>query len=174
MNDKSTTLFGLPVPSDDPLFIAIVTVHIILGVICVAAAVTAMLSRKGSPVHKLAGKTYFIGLTTLFLTIIVASILQWPHDLHLLIIGSGAFVSVFLGRSAAKRQPPRWPRMHTIWMGTSFILLVTGFYVDNGRNLPLLRLLPQWSYWVLPSVIGIPIIVGALRMHPLNKTEPGT
>jgi hypothetical protein len=52
-------------------------------------------------------------------------------------------------------------------MGTSYILLLTAFYVDNGRNLPLWRNLPPIAYWVLPAVVGILIIVRALLWHPV-------
>ena len=54
-------------------------------------------------------------------------------------------------------------------MGLSYVLLLTAFYLDNGRNLPLWRELPQWAFWVLPSAIGGPIIVYALLRHPLAQ-----
>jgi hypothetical protein len=47
-------------------------------------------------------------------------------------------------------------------MGGSYIALFTGFYVDNGPNLPLWDRLPYVAYWVLPSLIGIPLILRAL------------
>ena len=48
-------------------------------------------------------------------------------------------------------------------MGGSYIALLTGFYVDNGAQLPLWDRLPHWMYWVLPAAIGIPLISLALR-----------
>jgi hypothetical protein len=51
-------------------------------------------------------------------------------------------------------------------MGTSYILLLTAFYVDNGKNLPLWKELPQIAFWLLPSAIGAPIILYVLRRHP--------
>ena len=47
-------------------------------------------------------------------------------------------------------------------MGASYILLMTAFYVDNGKNLPLWRELPQIAFWLLPAAIGIPLIARAL------------
>jgi hypothetical protein len=41
--------------------------------------------------------------------------------------------------------------MHISGMGASYVLLLTAFYVDNGKNLPLWRELPQWAFWILPS-----------------------
>jgi len=51
-------------------------------------------------------------------------------------------------------------------MGLSYILMLTAFYVDNGKNLPLWRDLPYIAYWLLPGAIGVPLIVNALsRWH---------
>jgi hypothetical protein len=51
-------------------------------------------------------------------------------------------------------------------MGLSYILMLTAFYVDNGKNLPVWRDLPHIAYWVLPGAVGVPLIVSALnRWH---------
>ena len=47
-------------------------------------------------------------------------------------------------------------------MGVSYILLLTAFYVDNGKSLPLWKELPSIAYWILPGAIGGPIIGRAL------------
>ena len=50
-------------------------------------------------------------------------------------------------------------------MSASYILLLTAFYVDNGKHLPLWRSLPHLTYWLLPSAIGAPLIARALARH---------
>jgi len=55
-------------------------------------------------------------------------------------------------------------------MGMSYVLLLTAFYVDNGRNLPLWRELPPISFWLIPAAVGIPLIVRALLRHPLAQS----
>jgi hypothetical protein len=40
--------------------------------------------------------------------------------------------------------------VHVNAMGLSYVLLLTAFYVDNGKNLPLWRRLPPIAYWVIP------------------------
>jgi hypothetical protein len=45
--------------------------------------------------------------------------------------------------------------------------MITAFYVDNGKNLPLWRELPQIAFWVLPALVGTPVILYALRSHPV-------
>jgi hypothetical protein len=56
-------------------------------------------------------------------------------------------------------------------MGLSYILMLTAFYVDNGKNLPLWRELPQWAFWMLPAGIGLPVMVYALLRHPLSSAQ---
>ena len=51
-------------------------------------------------------------------------------------------------------------------MGASYILMLTAFYVDNGKNLPLWKELPEIAFWLLPSAIGLPLIIHALFRHP--------
>jgi hypothetical protein len=50
-------------------------------------------------------------------------------------------------------------------MGASYIVLLTAFYVDNGPKLPLWDRLPNIAFWTLPMLIGLPLVVRALRRH---------
>jgi hypothetical protein len=61
-------------------------------------------------------------------------------------------------------------RLHITGMGTSYVLLLTAFYVDNGKSLPIWRDLPPLAYWLVPAGVGIPLIVRALLWHPLAST----
>ena len=54
-------------------------------------------------------------------------------------------------------------------MAASYILMITAFYVDNGPNLPLWRELPPLAFWILPALMGAPILVHALLRHPLVR-----
>lgn len=64
-----------------------------------------------------------------------------------------------------------WVIAHIIGTTGSYIVLLTGFYVDNAHLIPLLNQLPQLTFWVLPTVIGIPFIVRSIsRFAP--KTVP--
>jgi hypothetical protein len=56
-----------------------------------------------------------------------------------------------------------WPRVHGTGMAVSYIALLTGFYVDNGPTLPVWDRLPHITYWLLPAVIGVPLLLRALR-----------
>ena len=74
-----------------------------------------------------------------------------------------------VGRTAHRRRWHGWVRLHIGSMGLSYILLLTTFYVDNGKSLPLWKELPSIAYWVLPGAVGLPLIVRALLRHPLVR-----
>ena len=170
MTDEGVVVLGIPIPSSSPLFLSVVAVHVAAGIICTLAGVVAMLAPKRSGRHPAAGTVYYWSLVIVFLSMAALSILRWPADTHLLILGVLSFVAGFLGRRARRRSPQRL-RMHVAGMGLSYILLLTAFYVDNGAHLPLWRSLPSWTYWVLPSIVGLPILIWVLRRHPLFRVS---
>lgn len=169
MSENETILFGIPVPSDNKLFLAIVAIHIVLGIICVLSGLSAMLTNKGKVTHTISGKVYFWGLAFVFITVIPLSIMRWPHNNHLLVLGVLSFLLAYFGRKLARNPRPGWTRLHTVYMGSSYIFLLTAFYVDNGKNLPFWSLFPQFFFWVFPATIAIPIIIYIVRTHTLNR-----
>jgi hypothetical protein len=50
-------------------------------------------------------------------------------------------------------------------MSSSYIVLLTAFYVDNGPRLPLWKELPHIAFWIGPTLIGAPIVARALARH---------
>ena len=171
MSEKETIIFGISVPSDSKLFLTIVVIHILLGIICVTSGGAAMLSRKGKGVHPLSGKIYYWGLLLVFITVIPLSIMRWPFNNHLFVLGLLSFLFAYFGRRLAHNPRSRWTRRHTICMGLSYIFLLTAFYVDNGKNLPFWKQFPHLFFWLFPAVVGLPIMIYALIRHPLNRSE---
>lgn len=167
--EETTDIFGIPVPSTDRLFLAFVLGHILISLIAVIAGFCAMLSDKQNGRHRYFGKAYFRAMLLSFCTVVMLSIMRWPHNIHLLSIGVLATSSALAGYRLAKHRMLNWTRHHTICMGASYILLMTGFYVDNGKNLPFWKLFPQWFFWVFPAIVGVPVILYVLWKHPLNK-----
>jgi uncharacterized membrane protein len=167
MADETTVILGIPIPSADPIFLAIVGIHILFGLAAVITGAVAMLSSKGRGRHSNWGTIYFWCLLGVFTTMSALSFMRWADNLHLFILGTLSFASAYFGRTAARRHWYQWPRLHLTGMGTSYILLLTAFYVDNGKNLPLWRELPEIAFWVLPGALGLPLIIFALFRHPL-------
>jgi len=154
-------------PSDSPVFLVVLAVHVVAGVTCVVTGIVAMLSRKRPGRHPRFGTVYYRGLSVVFTTAAVLSALRWAEDKHLFILGTLSFAAAALGRTALRRRWRGWIGLHISGMGLSYIVLLTAFYVDNGPNLPLWKDLPPIAYWLVPSAVGIPLIIRALLQHPL-------
>ena len=97
----------------------------------------------------------------------VLSAMQWTEDAHLFFLGVSSFTAATFGRLARRVRWTGWLEHHMVGMGSSYILLLTAFYVDNGPHLPFWRHLPSLVYWVAPSIVGLPILIRALLRHPL-------
>ena len=51
------------------------------------------------------------------------------------ILGLLSLAAACLGREARRQRWVNWVRLRVTGMGTSYILLLTAFYVDNGKKL---------------------------------------
>ena len=166
----TTTFAGIEVPSTDPVFVAIVFgVHIPLGIVCVTAGAAAMLMQKGRGRHSSAGTIYYWCLLALFSSATVLAIMRWAENYHLFVLGLLSFVAAWLGRAAVRHHGPHWARRHIAGMGSSYVLMLIAFYVDNGKQLPLWQDLPHFTYWLVPSAIGLPLIIHTMLRHPLAQ-----
>jgi hypothetical protein len=100
--DQGIIVFGIPIPSSSPLFLSIVAVHVAAGLVSSVAGVVAMLARKRAGRHPSAGAVYYWSLVVVFLTMTALSILRWPHNTHLFVLG----ILSFGAGASAKFSPP--------------------------------------------------------------------
>lgn len=168
MGQAPIVVAGIPIPSDSPAFLAVIGVHVLAGLAAVLTGLAAMVAPKGRGRHSAFGTLYYRSLAIVCVTMAGLSAVRWGEDYHLFVLGALAFAAAFVGRRAARRQQLR---LHLIGMGSSYILLLTAFYVDNGAHLPLWRELPPLAYWLLPAAIGLPLIMATLRRQPLIQAE---
>jgi hypothetical protein len=171
MSQAPITIGGIPLPSDAPLFLGVLAVHVAAGFACVITGIIAMFSNKGPGRHPRFGTLYYRGLGVVFLTMAVLSAMRWAENYHLFILGTLSFAAALIGRTLAPSRVTGRVRLHVSAMGLSYILLLTAFYVDNGKNLPLWKSLPHITYWLIPVFIGVPLIVRVLLRHPLAQAE---
>lgn len=163
---------GIVIPFHNPIILTILGIHILAGLICLISGITAMISKKGPGKHRISGSVYFWSFSVIFITAVILSITRLDEDYYLLIIDIFAFASAFIGRLSLKRKWKSWPKIHITGMGISYILLVTAFYMDNGKNLPVWKDLPGFTYWLLPNIAGIPLIGYALfRYRKLRSIQ---
>ena len=114
-----------------------------------------MLSRKGRGRHSAFGTVYFWALAGAVTTMSLLSFMRWSADYPLFVLGVLALSAACFGRYSIRHARPR---RHLVGMGASYILMLTAFYVDNGKNLPLWNRLPEIAFWLLPSLVGLPLI----------------
>jgi hypothetical protein len=166
MTADTTVVAGIEIPNVSRVFLTVVGIHVLLGIACVITGLMAMFSKKRPGRHPQFGTIYYWCLSAVFATSAFLSAMRWAEDYHLFILGGLSFTAAFVGRTARRRASIR---LHIAGMGLSYILLLTAFYVDNGHSLPLWKELPVIAYWLLPSVVGIPLIVRALLRRPPTR-----
>jgi hypothetical protein len=168
MNQAPIVVAGIPIPLDSPAFLVVLSVHVLAGLACVLTGIAAMVARKGPGRHSQFGTLYYRGLVIVWVTMAGLAAVRWAEDYHLFVLGTLALATAVAARRAVRHQHVR---RHLIGMGSSYILLLTAFYVDNGAHLPLWRQLPPLAYWLGPVAVGLPLIVVTLRRHPLARAE---
>ena len=97
-----------------------------------------------------------------------AVVLRWAENYHLFILGALSLALLISGARCPAALAPM-ARLHLTGMGASYVVMLTAFYVDNGKNLPLWKELPEIAFWLLPGAIGMPLILYALFGHPLVR-----
>lgn len=156
----------LPIPSDSPTFLALLAVHVPAALGATLAGAWAMLAEKGSTRHSRAGRTYYWLLTVVAITMVALAGMRWAEDEPLFVLGALSIASASVGRLAMRRRWRAFVPLHIVGMGSSYVLMLTAFYVDNGKSLPLWKLLPAVAYWLAPAIVGAPLIVRAIvRYH---------
>jgi uncharacterized membrane protein len=163
------TVDGIVIPSDHPVFLAVIAVHVAAGLTCVVSGVFAMLARKRRGLHTKAGKVYYYALWVVFITSCFVAFIRWEEDYHLFILGVVSFGAAFIGRRTIKAKKGWWPVIHISGMAVSYIFLLIAFYVDNGRFLPLWKDISPVYYWLIPLAIGIPLLLFVLLTNPLSR-----
>jgi uncharacterized membrane protein len=159
-------LLGLPIPDAGPVFATALAVHVAAGLTAVVAGALAATAPKRAGRHPRAGLTYLWALSVTAASATVMAAIRLREDLHLLAFAAVAAGLGWSGYRARRQHRPGWPAHHGIGMGGSYIVLLTAFYVDNGPFLPIWSRLPHLTYWLLPSLIGVPAIWVALHRYP--------
>ena len=147
------------VGSTAPVFLAILAVHVIVGMTAVITGAIAALARKGSPRHTRVGRWYYRAITVVFGTAAALAALRWRQDYYLFILGAVAFAAATIGYLHRHRPGDTG---HIVGMGIAYTAMLTAFYVDNGPHLPLRDRLPSLAFWLLPSAIAAPLIARAI------------
>jgi hypothetical protein len=162
---RTGELLGLPIPDAGRVFAVVLSVHIGAGLTAVVAGALAAAARKRRGRHPRAGRVYLWALTVTAATAAIMAAIRWQHDAHLFVMAIVAAALGWYGYRARRQHQFGWPIRHGVGMAGSYVALLTAFYVDNGPFLPVWDRLPHLTYWLLPSLIGIPATWLALRRY---------
>ena len=77
-------------------------IHVLAGITSLLCAALAVSSEKGKKLHVLSGRTYFLGMVTIFLTAIPMSIIS--NNIFLFLIAIFSFYLAFAGMRFAKNR----------------------------------------------------------------------
>ena len=131
-----------------------------------------MLSPKRRGRHPKAGRIYYTALCVVCATAVGMAAMRWPEDAYLVVLGTVSLAAASLAYLARHYQWHGWIRLHIVGMGTSYIVLMTAFYVDNSPRLPVWDRLPELTFWIVPSLIGFPLVVRAVVRHRAGLDAP--
>jgi hypothetical protein len=113
-----------------------------------------------------------------FLTATILSVQRWSADAYLFVLAVLGYSVALGGYSMRRCRHTPWLRglfgeywviAHLIGMISSYVVLLTAFYVDNAHLFPGFNRLPTIVFWVAPSLIAVPFLVRSIRRF-LPKT----
>ena len=155
------------IPPGSTTFHLLLVVHIAAALTCVVTGAVAALSPKRPGRHPRFGTVYYRSLWVVVASAAWLAALRWPQDAYLLVLGTLSLAAASLGRAARRRQWRwqrwRWIGLHLTGMSASYVLLLTAFYVDNGKHLPVLEAWPPC--WLAAQRDRAPLVARALARH---------
>lgn len=170
-------VFGIPLSFFLPLL-----VHVWAGLATVITGIVAFSVHKRQGPHPQWGTRYLWAYTVVFLTATILSAQRWSMDAYLFFLALTGYGFALVGYAARRWRRAHWMRhlpgknwviAHILGMIGSYIVLLTGFYVDNAHLIPLLNRLPHITFWVLPTMIGIPFIVRSISRFAPQTVRDG-
>jgi hypothetical protein len=136
----------------------VLAVHITLGALGLVLGAVALSARKRRGQHTTVGEVYHWIMLSVCVTAVVVAVLDWQRLWWFVFIATGSYAFALLGYVAAKWRWSGWLRVHITGQGGSYIAMVTALLVVNWQRLtgeP--GITSPWA-WLLPTVIGTPII----------------
>src|SRR6185437_13499305 len=84
--------------------------------------------------------------------------IHWQESAYLFYIGVFSYALALLGYVSVKMRWKNWLGSHIGGMLGSYIGIVTATIVVNVPKIPFLNELPPLLFWLLPTIIGTPLI----------------
>lgn len=133
---------------------ALLLVHVIAGIAGLLLGPLALAVPKRAGWHPRLGRVYLVVVAAMTSTAVVLAVLDPARLWWLGLIAAATAVTALLGWRARLRRAPGWVGRHVSLMCGSYVSFVTAALVVNWSG-PLT--------WVLPTLIGSPLIAAASR-----------
>lgn len=153
------------------MFYLLLTAHIAAGAVCLLTGPLAGFSKKRKGKHTILGLIYFWSYTLVFLSAVIMAIIHWEKSAYLFYIAFFSFSFALIGYFAAKQRKPNWISWHIGGMLGSYIGIVTATLVVNSSHIPIISNLPVLAVWLLPTIIGTPIIFKIGRKYAPKRRK---
>ncbi|QOS97727.1 DUF2306 domain-containing protein [Brevibacterium sp. JNUCC-42] len=140
------------------VFQMIIALHIVAGIVCLITGLLAIMMRKKRDPHTIYGEIYHGSYAVIFLTSIVTAIWHWEQSAYLFFIALFSYGLALYGYLARKRRWTEWLGKHINGMLGSYIGVITAVLVVNQTKIPVLNQWPSLLVWLLPTIIGSPLI----------------
>ncbi len=165
------------------VFFAPLAVHVLAGLTTVVTGIITFSQPKHAGAHHRWGQRYLWAYIVVLLTATILSIQRWEADAYLFFLAVLGSLCALVGYTARRFRHTRWLQrilgaqgvtVHLVGMITSYVVLLTAFYVDNAHLIPLLDRLPPLMFWVLPSLISLPFLVLSLSRFAPKRVAPSS
>lgn len=137
--------------------------HVLAGIVGLLIGPIAMFAEKTKGLHTKVGEAYFYLMSLVCLTAALLSILNWNQSWWLLLVAIFSFYFALKGYRAATNKKRDWLKKHISGMLGSYIAMTTALLVVNASLLP--TSIPNLIYWLLPTIIGTPLIRYTIKKH---------
>jgi hypothetical protein len=144
-------------------------VHIALGCIGLILGPFVLFGRKERRIHPNLGEVYHAVMFGICATAVTLALLDWNELWGFLYIGSGSYAFAFVGYISGKLRWRSWLVSHVIGQCGSYIAIVTAVLVVNWKRLPGSGGKDSVWSWLLPTLVGTPVIIWLAREVVLHR-----
>lgn len=144
-------------------------VHSLFGTIALVTGLFAMLVPKRRGLHTKSGVVFHGAVLVTCVTACLLAMEHWASLRWLFFIAVASYVSVAMGHYAARRRWKGWISFHIVCQCSAYISMTTAFLVVNRMILPRYLGIPTYWSWIIPTVIGTPLIAWALGRYSPKK-----
>jgi len=147
----------------------VLILHIAAGAVGLVLGPIAMTAWKRPGLHTRTGEAYHWVMLLVCVSAAGLAVLDWARNSWFPPVAGGSYAFALFGYLAAKRRWHGWLRAHLVGQGGSYIAMVTALLVVNWQTFTGQPGRSSLWPWLLPTLIGSPIIAWVTYQVRLGK-----